>query len=90
MDQQKRNNYLVKTYGITLDDYNRRLESQDGRCAICRRLPRKYVLCVDHDHKTGRIRGLLCIRCNRHLGAVGDNLERVMKFVEYLKKDEEF
>ncbi len=84
----KRAQYLWKKYRLTLEDYDRMLEAQQGRCAICRRRPRKFLLCVDHDHKTKKVRGLLCIRCNRGLGSIGDSLERVMKFVEYLENAE--
>lgn len=44
--------------------------AQDGRCAICGDLPKR--LCIDHDHKTGRVRGLLCIQCNARLAYVED------------------
>lgn len=53
---------------LTEADYDRMLKQQKGRCAICRRPPRTRRLDVDHDHKTGRIRGLLCSNCNRFFG----------------------
>lgn len=43
------------------------LEAQDGRCAMCRKLPRRRRLAVDHDHNTGRVRGLLCYSCNHEV-----------------------
>ena len=52
---------------ITLDQYDALLIQQDRRCAICRRLPTTRALNVDHDHKSGTVRGLLCFRCNRYL-----------------------
>ena len=52
-------------YGITEDEYTAMLEAQEGRCAICN-LERKLV--IDHDHKTGKVRGLLCKPCNAMLG----------------------
>lgn len=57
---------------------------RDGRCDICMTKP-SAALCVDHDHVTGEVRGLLCGSCNRALGLLGDNLEGVMRAVKYLR-----
>ena len=54
-------------YGITLAQYEAMLEHQSGGCAICERPPAARRLSVDHDHKTGIIRGLLCDYCNRRV-----------------------
>lgn len=64
-----RNNYLLKRYGITEDQYNELLRKQEGRCAVCGRDGGKFKtkLAVDHDHKTGHVRGLLCKYCNRYI-----------------------
>lgn len=66
-----RHEHLFSRYGITLKDYNRILKNQNGKCALCLEKPRgrrtKY-LAVDHDHKTNRVRGLLCLPCNTKLG----------------------
>jgi len=60
---------LKVRYGLTLEDYDRMLEDQDGKCAICGDIePSGRRLAVDHDHHTGNIRGLLCLRCNTRLG----------------------
>lgn len=80
---------LKKLYGITLDGYEKMLEKQKGCCAICgadnpRRKGRKY-LCVDHCHKTGKVRGLLCDPCNNGLGRFDDSLALLKSAVEYLK-----
>jgi hypothetical protein len=56
-----------KQYDITIDDYELMLAFQDGVCAICGRPPKKMRLAVDHDHKTGEVRGLLCFICNQTL-----------------------
>lgn len=66
---------VAKTYGITGDDYAALLKRQGGRCAICRARPKSKRLAVDHDHKTGAVRGLLCSRCNHELmGSAWDSL----------------
>lgn len=61
--EYQRNRSLVKNYGITVDQYNELLFKQNGVCAICKGID-KHRLAVDHDHTTGEVRGLLCIRCN--------------------------
>jgi len=80
---------LKVSYGITPEDYARMFKAQRGRCAICRSKDSgqrsKRHLCVDHDHKTGKVRGLLCHRCNRGLGLLNDSLNCLGKATEYLK-----
>ena len=53
--------------GITDEDYERMLAAQDGHCFLCPSRPKTRRLHVDHDHKTGDVRKLLCARCNRNL-----------------------
>jgi hypothetical protein len=61
------------------------LAAQDGVCAICRRPPKTKRLEVDHDHKSGLVRGLLCWRCNhRVLGQAGDDAELLRSAAQYL------
>lgn len=60
--------YVQKTYGLGAGEYARLLDQQDGRCAICMKRAVNRRLAVDHDHITGRIRGLLCYWCNKYLG----------------------
>ena len=62
-----------KLYGITLEDYDRMLKAQDGKCAICKsegsiKGGKRQVFSVDHCHNTGIVRGLLCLACNHLLG----------------------
>ena len=87
--ERKRALQLAKKYGITEDEYTQMLLAQDRVCAICGDAPQATVLAVDHDHNTGKIRGLLCKNCNTGIGFFGDSLERVEKVVEYLKEHEE-
>jgi hypothetical protein len=78
---------VEKKYGIDPDVYEALLAWQDGRCYICGNKPRTKRLAVDHDHKTGRVRGLLCADneygCNFALGAIRD-VERALRTASYL------
>jgi hypothetical protein len=78
--------YQVARYGITPDDYATMLELQDGRCAVCKRVQEGQRLAVDHDHVTGKVRGLLCNQCNRGIGLLGDSPELLLSAVNYLRK----
>jgi Recombination endonuclease VII len=75
---------LQSKYGITPEDYEAMLVHQNGLCALCGTAPTKIALAVDHDHVTGRVRGLLCSPCNRCLGRVADNEERLKGLIAYL------
>lgn len=59
---------IKHAYGISGTDYQVMLKAQRGRCAICRKKPVKRRLGVDHDHRSGRVRGLLCVKCNLAIG----------------------
>jgi len=77
--------HLEYHHGITSEQYSRVLERQDGRCAICKRLPPPdRRLNVDHDHKTGTIRGLLCDKCNLLVGRIENNAELMPVLMTYL------
>lgn len=69
MKKTARAYHLLRKYGITEEQYNALLKKQDGHCALCPRTVEKSgkKLSVDHNHKTGEIRGLLCYRCNKFL-----------------------
>lgn len=69
-------------FGITPEQYIEMLKSQGGRCAICRREPAKINLSVDHDHDTGKIRGLLCPPCNRSVEWLIYNKEKAEEYLE--------
>lgn len=73
-----RNRVLKYMYGITLDQYNQMCIDQDNKCLICKN-QRKLV--VDHDHKTGKIRGLLCINCNSRLGWLESKNIVILKYL---------
>ena len=74
----------ANSYHITLEEYKERMSTSDC-CEIC---GTKDNLCYDHDHNTMDFRGVLCKKCNKGLGNLGDTLEGVMKAVKYLTKGE--
>lgn len=76
--------HLRYKFGITLEEYDALLDAQDGRCAICGARPEGRMLDVDHDHATGIVRGLLCNNCNRGIGHLGDDAERLLAAAAYL------
>lgn len=77
--------YQIKSkYGVTPEHFREMLIGQAGRCLICHRVPER-TLVIDHDHATGRIRGLLCNRCNRMLGIAEDSPKRLAAAIRYLQ-----
>ena len=83
-----RNINLKRKYGITTDVYTKLFESQHGKCAICNKDPFPKLLCVDHNHNTGKVRGLLCNNCNIALGMLKDSPELIDNAKAYLKLHE--
>ncbi len=81
-----RDNQLRRQFGITLETYLEMLNSQGGCCAICSRPPNGKSLAVDHCHKTGLIRGLLCNGCNVGIGHLQDDPEVLARALAYLKR----
>lgn len=85
---------IKRKYGLTREDYNKKLKEQDDVCAICglqetafdARTNTVRRLAVDHNHKTGKIRGLLCWRCNGTIGRINEDLELVKNIENYLIK----
>jgi hypothetical protein len=86
-----RDRLLRKKYGITVDEYDALLASQDGRCAICRTdqpggpTP-ESAFHVDHSHDDGRVRGLLCRACNTALGLLGEDPGRIRTLLAYIER----
>jgi hypothetical protein len=89
---QQKNRALRNSFGISLHQYNEMLEAQNGVCAICnqpethKRNGKLKALAVDHDHKTGVIRGLLCSDCNTGIGKLKDSRKILLSASKYLKK----
>lgn len=82
---ENKQNYLKRTYGISVEDYRGMLEQQQGLCAIC---DGNYGerLFVDHCHETGKVRALLCYACNSALGYLRDDPEIARNAVRYLER----
>jgi len=78
----------LSRYNMNIGDYNKLLKNQNGVCAICgahNDISSKYGnLSIDHNHKTGKVRGLLCRTCNSGLGQFKDNIELLEKAINYL------
>ena len=78
--------------GLTIEDYNIMFKKQNGCCAICNKhilelnQKKKKHLCIDHNHDTGAIRGLLCDKCNRGIGLLQDDKEILLNAYNYLCK----
>ena len=89
------NNRLKLRFNITLEQYNQILKDQDNKCAICKNpetIKSNYTgkiknLAVDHDHKTGKIRGLLCYNCNGSLGKFKEDFQILENALNYLKSN---
>ena len=79
-----RNTRLKTRYGITLKDYYKLKRNQSNKCAICGQ--RKKKLVIDHCHITGKVRGLLCVKCNTYLGYIQEDISALKAAVKYLQK----
>ena len=83
---------LLAKYGMGKDEYTRILQEQEGRCFICQKTPYETKprrnLAVDHDHATGRIRGLLCFNCNHRLLGwyIREDVSKAKRIVKYLTR----
>ncbi len=79
--------YWLKQYGISPEEWGKMFEFQGGRCAICgiHQSELSRALAVDHDHVTGKVRGLLCLRCNVGMGHFGDDEDLIKLVLQYLQ-----
>jgi len=79
--------FLRKMHNMSKEDFEYLFQNQNGKCAICNsNLSSK--ICVDHNHKTGKVRGLLCNTCNMSLGGFEDNEDLLKKAIKYLKESD--
>lgn len=85
-----KNRNLKVTYGITLKQYDEMFNLQNGLCVIClkpetvKRNGKERMLCVDHNHKTGQVRKLLCTKCNWAIGHLDESSDRARTLASYL------
>jgi len=84
--QSNRKSHLKRKYGLTPEAFDEMLAMQGGGCAICGKPNPDNV---DHDHVTGRVRGILCWNCNVGVGQFEDDIERLITATAYLDRDEE-
>lgn len=89
LKESQRKSALKKNYNMTLEEYNLKLKEQNGVCAICKTPPNKKQLAVDHCHKTGKNRKLLCANCNTALGLLYDDLNIITSLKNYIIEHQE-
>lgn len=88
-------NQIKARYGLSKNDYLAMVERQNNKCAICFNEESSVCwgkvrkLAIDHDHKTGAVRGLLCFKCNIALGKVQDNKQILLNMIAYLEEHSE-
>jgi hypothetical protein len=85
LKETHRKTKLKTKYGISIEEYETMHIKQNGRCFLCESESERRPLNVDHCHKTGKVRKLLCDKCNLALGLVGDSVELLENFIRYLK-----
>ena len=86
MKSDKSYRRVSKLYGLTREEYDQMVEDQGGKCAICGSFGNsRKSLAVDHDHRTGKVRGLLCEHCNNGLGCFLDDVRLLIKAIKYLR-----
>lgn len=88
--------YLKSTYGLSQEDFNDIYTTQKGMCCICKTVissevgqTKKGKAHVDHDHLTGKVRGLLCTKCNTLLGMANDSIPILKEAVKYLERGQD-
>ena len=84
--EQSRWRIIKSKYGLTKEEWMDIFNSQGGACALCNTHQSEFnkSLCTDHDHETGKVRGLLCIMCNTALAQLGDSKESIKKVLGYV------
>ena len=82
----RRKTRLKYKYNLSLEDYNKLVEAQNNKCALCLKEHTRRPLNVDHCHKTGKVRGLLCDKCNLGIGLFDDNPILLQKVKDYLNQ----
>ena len=81
--------HYKRKYDLTKDEVIGMMEERNGKCDICNK-PTEHssgILCVDHCHTTGKVRGMLCFNCNTMLGNAGDNISILLNGINYLERN---
>lgn len=81
--RQARETHLMRTYGLTVAEFDAMVEAQGGVCACCGERDPQHV---DHDHVTGRVRGVVCFRCNSGIGQFDDRADLMRSAIDYLER----
>ncbi len=88
--------YILRKYNLSKNEYNKLYKNQNGQCAICGTICKNHfdkstinirTFNIDHCHKTGKVRGLLCGGCNSMIGHADDNIEILLSAIDYLRKN---
>ena len=93
-EHRKWKSFIIRTYGITADEYYEILAAQNGKCSICesQEVNNSRIssgkLFIDHCHETGKVRGLLCSKCNHAIGLLNDDVDLLQKAISYLNKSQ--
>jgi hypothetical protein len=86
-DRRTVENGRKRLYGISPEQFEKKLQEQKGVCSICHKPEKgKRSLNIDHDHASGKVRGILCSKCNLLLGYSGDNINILMNAIDYLRR----
>jgi hypothetical protein len=85
-EETARKHFLRKKYSLSVEDYERLLTQQGGRCAICEGKNKTRRLAVDHCHVSGKVRALLCSKCNSGIGQFDESRDLLLKAISYLEK----
>jgi len=91
--ERSKESHILNKFNITLETYDKMLKKQNGKCKICGSketgCKSKGRFYIDHDHKTDKIRGLLCNHCNHMLGHAKDDIETLAKAITYLSRSKQ-
>lgn len=88
---ENRRYYILRSYGIKESGYIKMLDDQNNCCAICySKFENSKFRHIDHDHNTGKIRGILCNKCNSGIGCFRDNINYLYNAINYIRKNREW
>ncbi len=77
---------LKTVYGLTIEQFDCMYNLQEGQCKICKSYVLKNAICIDHNHSTGKVRDLLCRKCNAAIGLLDENITILNSAINYLSQ----